>query len=57
MSRTMNHNRTMIDIVDPIEIEIHISDDGTKLWINDELKCLFRAYGIKRLILNDDRKS
>ena len=44
--------------IDEVEgVEIHISHDGKKLWVNDEVKCILRINNIKGpIVLNDDRK-
>ena len=45
----------LLDVTGPRSIEIHISDDGKRIWVNDEIKCLLRICKIKLLILRDDR--
>lgn len=44
----------MIDISHVDELEITISSDGKKLWINTIDGCKFRAYNIQRLIIKDE---
>lgn len=43
--------------IDEVEvIEIHISHDGKKIWVNDEKECILRINNVKGpTILNDDR--
>jgi len=45
----------MTDITAPEVIEICISSDSKRVWINGVDGCIFRAYRIKKLILTDDR--
>lgn len=44
----------MRTVTEPEIIEIRISTDGKALWINDKEKCIFKAYQIGKLFLNDD---
>lgn len=56
----------MIKIIENIEnlkdvsglkvIEIIISSDGGKVWINNEEKCLFKACNIERIKIDDCRE-
>lgn len=46
----------MQDVTGPKHIHIIISEDGKRVWINDEKKCLFRACGVEDLRLEDWRK-
>ncbi len=36
-------------------IEVHISEDGKTLWVNNEYTCILRVCKIKKLFLRDDR--
>lgn len=44
-----------LDISRAEHIEVHISIDGKRLWVNDEVTCLLRVCRIKNLYLQDDR--
>jgi len=46
----------MLDIAAPRTLEILISKDGTKLWVNTEEGCVLRACKITVLYLHDGRK-
>lgn len=50
-----NKKTEMQDITSPKVIEICISSDSKRVWINGVDGCIFRAYRIKKLILTDDR--
>lgn len=43
------------DVNDPGEIQIIIDADGKKVWINNQEKCLFRGYDIKKVYIDDKR--
>jgi hypothetical protein len=44
------------DVTAPKLLDILISHDGKRLWINNERGiCIFRACKIRRLILTDER--
>lgn len=45
----------MIDISSVDTLELTISADGKKLWINTSDGCKFRAYNIAKLIIKDER--
>lgn len=46
----------MIDLKDVDFVEIMMSHDGTKIWVNTELGCKLRIYGIKEINILDERK-
>ena len=47
----------MVDLNAPRTLEILISQDGTKVWINTEEEgCVFRAQRITTLYIHDERK-
>lgn len=37
-------------------LEIQISADGKKVWINTEIGCICRVQGINRITINDCRE-
>lgn len=45
----------MKDITKPNFIEVLISNDGKKLWINGEFGCILRASHIGKIYLRDKR--
>lgn len=47
----------MKDVTAPEALEIRISKDGARVWINTESGCQFRACRIKLLTLQDERLS
>ena len=47
----------MTDINGPEIIEILISEDGKTVWVNTGYECVLRACRIRKLLLNDNRKS
>ena len=44
----------VVDLNDPGVVEVQIGPSG-QLWVNVDGRCRFRAYRIKRLILEDQR--
>lgn len=44
-----------LDIRNADNIEVVISSDGHKLWINVEGMCLFRAYNVSNIVVEDYR--
>lgn len=52
-----DHKRTRFGFLDCREqnIEINVSKDGSKVWINTESKCLVRIQGIYNLKVIDNR--
>ena len=44
-----------LDIRNADNVEIVISTDGQKLWINVEGMCLFRVQGIDHIVIEDYR--
>ena len=46
----------IIDLFSAEFLEIVIDWDGTKVWINGPDGCLFRAYRIDKLVIDDMRK-
>lgn len=47
----------MIDLHSSEQVEVHISADGKKLWINTEEGCQLRIYCIGKLELVDEREN
>ena len=47
---------SVLDISGAEHIEVHISEDGKTLWVNNEYRCLLRVCKIEKLYLRDDRK-
>lgn len=47
--------KRQLDVTGSEHIEVHISEDGKVLWVNNEFTCLLRVCRIKNLILQDDR--
>lgn len=53
----LTHDFDIIDLAVCEAIELHVSDDGKKVWFNVNNKCLFRAGTVRRIEINDHRKS
>lgn len=41
---------TMLDVRDPQKVQIELSSDGTKLWVNIDNICLLRVQNSKKPI-------
>lgn len=50
------YRMTSIDLNAPEVVEVRMDHTGTKVWVNVNDKCLFRAQDIKNLVVNDDRE-
>lgn len=59
MARVLDHDFKMIDLYGPsMEVEVTVSDQGDRLWVNIDGKCALRICGIPAGILriDDQRK-
>ncbi len=53
----MSSNKSVLTDVSNIDtLEIVIREDGKVVWVNTEVCYVFRARGIKNLIIDDRRK-
>lgn len=46
----------ILDLRDIPYLEIQVSDDGTKVWLNTMEKCIVRIQNIDKIIVNDRRR-
>lgn len=53
----LTHDFELLDLVEVAAIELHVADDGKKVWFNVNNKCLFRATTVGRIEIIDDRKT
>jgi hypothetical protein len=52
----LTHDFDQLDAVAIEAIELHCADDG-RVWFNVNGKCMFRAQTVRRIEINDQRKS
>lgn len=45
----------MMDMKDLPYLEIQINNDGTKVWLNTENRCILRIQSIRKVIVDDRR--
>jgi hypothetical protein len=56
MPDPLTHDFEQLDAVEIAAIELHCADDG-RVWFNVNGKCMFRAARVRRIEINDQRKS
>ena len=47
----------MIDLTCPELVEVVIDSNGSKVWVNVDNECQFRAFDIQNLVIDDRRLS
>lgn len=52
----LTHDFDMLDLHRAEAVELHIAEDGHKVWFNVNNKCLFRASSVRRIEIIDNRK-